>query len=87
MTDKQLALAPGEDCFRAVQHSGNPKGSIETIAGIETYIASPSKSQSPKGIIIFYADVYGPMYINNKLIQDYFAEQGVLVSTDSSLLV
>lgn len=77
MSDKQLALAPGDDCFRAVQHVGEPKGSIETIANVETYIATPSGE--PKGIIIFYADVYGPMYINNKLIQDYFAEQGKLV--------
>jgi len=79
MSDKPLALAPGEDCFRAVQHSGDPQGTIETIAGVETYIATPRQSQNPKGIIIFYADVYGPMYINNKLIQDYFAEQGFLV--------
>ncbi|THH09773.1 hypothetical protein EW145_g1784 [Phellinidium pouzarii] len=78
MTDKVLAQAPGDDCFRAVQHSGEPKGSIEKIAGVDTYVATPpqlSRGQPAKGVILFYADVYGPLFINNKLLQDYFAEQ------------
>lgn len=76
MSDKVLAQAPGDDCCSGVQHFGDPKGSIENIAGIETYIATPPSGLVTKGVILFYADVWGPMFINNKLIQDYFATQG-----------
>ncbi|KAI5120824.1 hypothetical protein M0805_003220 [Coniferiporia weirii] len=82
MSDKVLAQAPGDDCFKAVQHSGDPKGTILKIAGVDTYVSTPPqnvKGQPAKGVILFYADVYGPMFINNKLIQDFFAEQGFIV--------
>ncbi|KAH8113618.1 alpha/beta-hydrolase [Phellopilus nigrolimitatus] len=82
MTDKVLAQAPGDDCCKGVKHTGEPKGTIEKIAGLDTYIATPSylaAGQPAKGVILFYADVFGPLFINNKLIQDYFADQGFIV--------
>ena len=81
MSDKILAQAPGDDCYRTVQHYGEPKGRVEKIGDIDTYIATPptgTASIPAKGIILFYADVYGPLYINNKLLQDYFTERGTL---------
>ncbi|KAH8118720.1 alpha/beta-hydrolase [Phellopilus nigrolimitatus] len=83
MTDNVLAQAPGDDCCKGVKHSGEPKGTIEKIAGLDTYIATPSylaAGQPAKGVILFYADVFGPLFINNELIQDYFAEQGFIVA-------
>ncbi|OCH86105.1 alpha/beta-hydrolase [Obba rivulosa] len=75
-----LAGAPGLCCIKTVQHSGEPSGTIENIAGIETYIARPPVDAFERqNIILFFADVFGPMYINNKLIQDYFASRGYLV--------
>ena len=71
-----LAGEPGDACCRGVQHFGEPKGKIEKIAGVETYVAEPPQGQESKGVILFYADVWGPMFINNKLIQDFFASQG-----------
>ncbi|KAL5493012.1 hypothetical protein ACEPAI_4460 [Sanghuangporus weigelae] len=79
MSDKYLAGEPGDACCRGVQHSGEPRGKIEKIAGVETYIAEPPQGQKSKGVILFYADVWGSMFINNKLIQDFFAAQGFTV--------
>ncbi|TDL17437.1 alpha/beta-hydrolase [Rickenella mellea] len=78
---KVLAEAPGEHCVAGVKHSGEAKGDVEVIAGVETYVSKPPTGDGTKfkKIILFFADVYGPLYINNKLIQDYFASHGFLV--------
>ncbi|KAL5476438.1 hypothetical protein ACEPAI_3314 [Sanghuangporus weigelae] len=75
-----LAGEPGDACCCGVQHSGEPRGRIEKIAGVETYIAEPLQGQKSKGVILFYADVWCSMFINNKLIQDFFAAQGFTVA-------
>ena len=74
---KVLAHPPGEHCVTGVKHVGDPRGSVEKINGIDTYVAIPPTGTKTKGVILFYADVFGPLYVNNMLIQDYFAEQGV----------
>ncbi|KAH8113614.1 alpha/beta-hydrolase [Phellopilus nigrolimitatus] len=82
MTVNVLAQAPGDDCCKGVKHTGEPKGTIEKIGGLDTYIATPpylAAGQPAKGVILFYADNFGPLFINNKLIQDYFADQGFIV--------
>lgn len=72
-----LAEAPGECCIKTVQHSGTPRGTIEKIADVETYITPPSTTALlNQRILLFFADVYGPLYINSKLILDYFASFG-----------
>ena len=75
---KVLAHPPGDHCVTGVKHTGDPQGKIEEINGVETYVAFPSSKA--KGVILFYADVFGPLYVNNMLIMDYFAEQGVWLS-------
>lgn len=75
-----IAKPPGEHCVRGVQHTGEPKGHIEDIRGIQTYISLPPDGISPKGVVIFYSDVFGPLFINNKLLQDYYASQGAGVN-------
>jgi len=82
MSNKVLAEVPGEHCLVGVKHTGDAKGHVETIAGAETYISVPpgaDASAAHKKIILFFADVYGPLFINNKLIQDYLASHGFLV--------
>ncbi|OCH86104.1 alpha/beta-hydrolase [Obba rivulosa] len=74
-----LADAPGECCIKTLQHSGTPLGTIETIAGVETYISPPQTLGHHKKILLFFADVFGPLYINSKLLQDYFASYDYLV--------
>ncbi|KAF7329165.1 hypothetical protein MKEN_00177100 [Mycena kentingensis (nom. inval.)] len=71
------------DCIKNVQHKGEPVGKEIEIAGVPTYLSEPPASAvvdgAPKNVILFYADVYGPLYINSKLVQDYFAAQGFYV--------
>ncbi|KAJ8518990.1 hypothetical protein ONZ45_g3976 [Pleurotus djamor] len=80
MASAVIAGPLGDHCFTAVQHVGTPVGQIVTIAGVETYVSAPLKGNGTYDkIILFYADVFSPLYINNKLIQDYFASNGYLV--------
>lgn len=59
-----------------VQHSGRARGTVETIAGLATYIARPSTPVDQLKVILFFADVFGPLYPNSKLAMDYWAEHG-----------
>ncbi|KAJ7818778.1 Alpha/Beta hydrolase protein [Mycena olivaceomarginata] len=70
------------DSSRPEVRSGMLGKSI-TIADIPTYLSEPSSSiapqSGPKKVVLFFADVYGPFYLNNQLLQDYFASQGFFV--------
>jgi len=80
---KVLAQGLGEHCITGVKHTGEAVGFTEDITGVETYISKPptqSSSSTYDKIILFFADVYGPLFINNKLLQDYFASRGFFVA-------
>ncbi|KAJ6613744.1 Alpha/Beta hydrolase protein [Mycena sp. CBHHK59/15] len=70
-----------EDCFTGVKHSGTPVGKTVTIADVPTYVSEPpsTAASAPKKVVLFFADVYGPFFLNNQLLQDYFASQGFFV--------
>lgn len=79
MTSPILAHPPGDCCFTGFKHSGTPVGHTISIGGMETYISEP-KAQSAEGhkkVILFFADIHGPLYLNNQLIQDYFSSHGM----------
>ena len=72
-----LAGPPGDCCVQGVKHTGVPVGRVETIAGVETYISDPpAKTAGPTKVILFFADVYGPLFNNARLLQDYSASNG-----------
>lgn len=52
-----------------------PKGTMETIHGVETYVARPSTAQ-PKGIVIIIPDAFGQPFPNNKHLADTYASDG-----------
>ncbi|PSN69831.1 alpha/beta-hydrolase [Corynespora cassiicola Philippines] len=61
------------DCFKGSTREGIPEGTIETIAGISTYVAkSPSDEVSPS-TIIFITDAFGFNLTNSKLLADNYA--------------
>lgn len=62
-------------CLDAVKHSGAPVGSKTTIGDIEAYISYPP-TKSTDLIIFFFCDVFGPWYVNNQLLMDFFAQAG-----------
>jgi len=73
-----LAKPSGDQCFQAVKHEGTAVGVTEVIGGAKCYVGYPPDKKTDK-IILFFADVYGPWYLNNQLLVDFFAEQGYLV--------
>ncbi|KAJ7725180.1 Alpha/Beta hydrolase protein [Mycena metata] len=81
-TSPTIAKAHCEDCFTGVKHSGDPVGKTVTIADVQTYVSKPPSAgaaSGPKKVVLFFSDVYGPFFLNNQLLQDYFASQGFFV--------
>ncbi|KAF9225101.1 alpha/beta-hydrolase [Gyrodon lividus] len=77
-----LAGPPGDCCFSGVKHSGTPIGRVEELGGLSTYISEPPAglgTGTHKKVILFLADIYGPLFVNNQLLQDYFASCGFIV--------
>jgi len=69
-----------DHCTQGVKHTGKPVGRVETIAGVETYISDPpAGTPGPKKVVLYFADVFSPLFINAKLLQDYFASHGFYV--------
>lgn len=67
-----------DHCAQGVKHTGEPVGRVETIAGVETYISDPpAGTPGPKKVLLYFADVFSPLFINAKLLQDYFASHGM----------
>ncbi|KAF8555051.1 alpha/beta-hydrolase [Imleria badia] len=77
-----LAGPPSSCCWTGIKHTGTAEGRIEPLGGLDTYIAelhTGATSGAHKKVILFLSDVYGPLFINNKLLQDYFASCGFIV--------
>jgi hypothetical protein len=55
-----LAKPPGDCCIARNLHQGEPRGTQETIAGIDTYVVHPPKAKTSNGnIILYFPDVWG----------------------------
>ncbi|PPQ78496.1 hypothetical protein CVT25_011837 [Psilocybe cyanescens] len=75
-TSSQFAMSFCEHCFKGITHEGTPKGKWEKIGGVDVYVATPSRDYPKDKAILFLTDVFGPQYINNRLLADDFAENG-----------
>ncbi|KAF8168564.1 Alpha/Beta hydrolase protein [Crassisporium funariophilum] len=79
-TSPVLAGPPGDCCVTGVKHTGEPVGREITIAEVKTYISEPPANyQGSKKVVLFFPDVYGPFFINSRLLQDYYASRGFTV--------
>lgn len=77
-SDRVLAAPSGDCCLKVIQHKGDAKGRTETIYNIQTYISgAPNHDGKADRILFHFADVWGPYFINNQLVNDYFASQGI----------
>ncbi|KAJ7665611.1 alpha/beta-hydrolase [Mycena rosella] len=65
-----------KDCIKGVTHDGTPEGKIETIGGIECYVATPTVDYPKDKALLFLTDAFGPHFINNKILADDFARNG-----------
>lgn len=73
-----LAKPSGNCCLKGSIHTGEPRGAYTTIAGVETYVATPTKSQAHTRILLYFPDVWG-LFNNGLLVMDGFADAGYLV--------
>jgi len=73
-----LAAPPGDACFEGVKHEGVAKGEMIDVGGYQTYVTYPPSKSTDK-LILYYCDVHGPYFINNRLLMDWFAEHGYFV--------
>ncbi|TFK63056.1 alpha/beta-hydrolase [Pluteus cervinus] len=75
-----LAGPPGDHCITGFKHTGTPVGKAIEVAGVPTYLSEPPTGSTtegaPKKVVLYFADVHGPLYVNCQLLQDYFASHG-----------
>ena len=76
MNSPVISETPSGCCFTGFKHEGTPGGHEISLGGMQTYMSTPLKPTNK--ILFFFADIMGPFYVNNKLLQDYFASNGAL---------
>jgi dienelactone hydrolase len=64
------------DCFTGHIHTQTPTGTVTTLHGIPTYVASPEAGVTPKGIIVMITDAFGWEFENNRVLCDQYAKKG-----------
>ena len=63
-------------CFTGTKHDhGTPKGSIEPLYGLPTYISNPPDDPNPKSTILFLTDAFGLKLINSQILADRYAAE------------
>lgn len=73
-----LAKPSGACCLKGHLHSGEPKGTFERLAGVETYVSKPDASRSNGHIVLYLPDVFG-FFTNTLLVCDAYADAGYTV--------
>ena len=54
------------DCFKGSVHNhAEPKGSMETLYGVSTYVSPAPEGSTSKSTILFICDAFGLNLINN----------------------
>lgn len=64
-------------CKSGVIHEGESKGTFQEIAGVRTYVALPAGDYDKTVAHVFCPDVFGFELINNRLLADSFALNGI----------
>jgi hypothetical protein len=77
-SDNYLAKPSGACCLKGTLHTGESRGSWETITGVETYITTPPTIKSNGHVLLYFPDVWG-MFPNGLLVMDAFANAGYTV--------
>ncbi|KAK2595617.1 hypothetical protein QQS21_006664 [Conoideocrella luteorostrata] len=64
------------DCFRGQIHTGQPKGKVTKLYGLDSYVSEPAPGKSSKGIVVIIPDAFGWEFINIRILADHYAEKG-----------
>ncbi|KAF2499536.1 alpha/beta-hydrolase [Lophium mytilinum] len=62
-------------CLSGKVQEGKPAGRVQTIGGLQTYVAEPS-TNSPAKSIVFIVDIFGWEFPNVRLLADNYAKAG-----------
>jgi dienelactone hydrolase len=65
-------------CLSGSVHSGTPKGHVEEIGGLQTYVSEPESKDKSK-VVVFLVDIFGFEFQNTRLLADNYAKQGFYV--------
>ncbi|EXJ83634.1 hypothetical protein A1O1_07258 [Capronia coronata CBS 617.96] len=76
--DRVLAKPADLCCLKGSIHTGEQKGVIESINGVDTYVSKPNPDTANNNVILFFPDAFG-LHINSFLMMDSFAACGYLV--------
>ncbi|PVH79863.1 NAD(P)-binding protein [Cadophora sp. DSE1049] len=76
--DPYFAKPSDACCLKGSLHEGMPRGEMVTIAGVETYTASPPREKANGHVLLYFPDVWG-LFNNGLLVMDGFADAGFLV--------
>jgi hypothetical protein len=74
---KYLAKPSDLCCLSGTLHEGEERGEIQTISGLETYVATPKEGKANGNVVFYFPDVWG-LFKNGRLIMDVFADAGYL---------
>lgn len=79
MSSQDPTIAKPSDvcCLKGTVHEGEPRGRRETIADVDTYIATPAEGKANGHILLYFPDVWG-FFNNGFLVMDGFADRGFL---------
>lgn len=72
-----LAQPASSSCWLGTIHKGTPRGNLETILDVPTYVSTPTPEKANGHIVLYFPDVWG-MSNNAKLLMDGFADAGFL---------
>lgn len=72
-----LAKPPSACCFVGNLHEGTPRGAVENILDIPTYISRPTEGKANGHIVLYFPDVWG-LSNNASLLMDGFTDAGYL---------
>jgi dienelactone hydrolase len=66
-------------CFQGFVHDGEPRGYMGQLGELPAYFASPANVGESKGVVLLLTDIFGVSFVNNRLLADTIAANGLYV--------
>jgi dienelactone hydrolase len=73
-----VAQPPSDCCLTGHLHDGEPRGTVEKVGGLDTYISRPAEGKATGHVLLYFPDVWG-FFKNGFLVMDSFADAGFTV--------
>ena len=62
-------------CCSGTVHEGDPRGRVETLHGLPTYITEPPNGVEFKCIVVMIPDAFGWEIPNSRILADIYSER------------